>query len=141
MLSKIITVSFFLSLTIFSFAQCKSGKNTALQNKIVTQPNNPMANQNITSKFNSDKSMELYLKKNIRRADPAIHFEYTVYDVKTRKVIKKGTFRGARIEWNDKMSLKLIAYVGMEQKPTSENPEEALLNQSPARITIVKLHK
>lgn len=89
-------------------------------------------------KLNRDKTMELSIKKTIKQGDPAIYFEYAVYNKETKEIIKQGTFRGVGIDWNDNTSIKLIPYVGMEQKPSSENPDDALLSNNQTQI-IIKL--
>ncbi|TSE09274.1 hypothetical protein [Aquimarina algiphila] len=142
MLLRKTTILFFLGLTIFSFAQCKTFENKALvkQDKQSPHPITKMGNDTIVSKLNGDKSMELQIKKIIKPGDPAFHFEYIVYNTGTKNIVKEGYFRGTNVEWNDNTSLKLIPYVGMEQKPASDNPEDALLSNTQTKITIIKLN-
>ncbi|WP_108807642.1 hypothetical protein [Aquimarina spinulae] len=139
LLRKIISILFF-GLTIFSFAQCKTAENKTTQDKPSHQPVTPMKNDMIISKPNRNKSMELHIKKIIKPGDPATHFEYTVYNAVTKKIIKQGYFRGANVDWNDDTSIKLVPYIGMEQKPTSENPDDLLLSKTQTQITIINLN-
>ena len=86
--------------------------------------------------------MLLSIRKTIKRSDPAIYFNYKVYNTKTKEIIKQGAFRGLSIDWHDNTSLKLVPYIGMEQKPTSDNPEDALASSknTHTQITIIKLN-
>ncbi|WP_062054866.1 hypothetical protein [Aquimarina longa] len=138
MLSKKIVLIFFLILTVFSFAQCKTIEKGDKRNEKSTT--HMINNSTSVLKLNRDKTMELSIRKNMVLGDPAIYFEYVVYTKKTREVIKKGSFRGTDIDWYDNESLKLTSYVGIEQKPTSENPEDALLINNQNSITIIKLN-
>lgn len=136
-------VFLFLVFVIFFLTQCKTvDKKTVNAEKVKDEMYliQPMVNKNsVIKKMNSDKSMQLVLEKFSKVGDPAFHFQYTVYDVVTKEIIKKDFFRGTGIEWNDNTSLKLIPYVGMEQKPTSENPEEILSSQIQTQTQIIKL--
>ena len=138
MLSRKIAIIFFLILTVFSFGQCKTVENSNTEDKksealmIQEDKNN--------SKLNKDKTMNLVVKKKIKLGDPATIFEYTVYSQKTKDIIKKGSFRGADIDWYDNTSLQLIPYIGMEQKPISENPEDLLSSKNETQIIIIKLN-
>lgn len=138
MLSRKIAIIFFLILTVFSFGQCKTVENGNAEDK---KPEVLMIQDDKTnSKLNEDKTMNLIVKKKIKSGDPATFFEYTVYSQKTKEIIKKGSFRGSDIDWYDNTSLQLIPYVGMEQKPISENPEDFLSSKNETQITIIKLN-
>ncbi len=139
MLSRIISNILFLSLTIFSFAQCKTVENNTSQNKSSSKPITSIGDSMKTIKLNGDKSMELHIKKNTKPGDPATHFEYIVYEVNTKNILKQGSYRGTHIDWNDNTSLKLIPYIGMEQKPISDNPEDEFISNTQKQITIIKL--
>ncbi|GAA3520387.1 hypothetical protein GCM10022393_38280 [Aquimarina addita] len=138
---------FFVFICLISLSiQCKSVDKSTIDAETVSTakeemyPIQPMVDKSsITRKMNADKSMELVLKRFIKVGDPASHFEYTVYDTATKEIIKKDSFRGEGVEWNDQSSLKLIPYVGMEQKPTSENPEEISQTKIQTQTQIIKL--
>ncbi len=132
-----ITIIFFLNLTIFSFAQCKTTEKSTPQDELPTASIKSIVSDTTASKFNSDKSMELHVKKTSKQGDPAFHLEYTVYNTKTKAIVKQGSFRGTAIDWNDNTSLKLTPYVGMEQKPSSDNPEEVLGNNTHTQLIII----
>ncbi len=141
MLSRKITIFCFLSLTLFSFAQCKTTENKAtVQEKPILQPFKSMANNKASVQLNKDKSMELHVKKIIKSGDPAAHFEYVVYKTGTKSIVKQGYFRGTNVGWNDNTSLKLIPYIGMEQIPTSEKLHDTIPSNSQTQITIIKLN-
>ncbi len=142
MLLRKITILFFLGLTIFSFAQCKTveNKSTTKKSKPRSNPIKIMGNHTLVSKLNGDKSMELQIKKSIKPGDPAFHFEYIVHNTGTKNIVKEGYFRGINVEWNDNTSLKLTPYIGMEQKPISDNPENAFLSNTKTKIMIIKLN-
>lgn len=127
----------FLCFALFSFSQCKTvDKKTKVDNKAIQQ-----GMKNITSSaLSPDKSMELVIKEIMKVGDPATHFEYTVYKKGTKQIVKQGTFRGTAIKWNDNTSLKLFPYVGMEQKPDSDNPEQVRSSNNQPQILIVKLY-
>ncbi len=137
-LYKKVTSIFFLGLTFISFAQCKTIGNKVTQNSQSLQPIKLIQNKGV-SKLNSDKTLELRLQRITKPGDPATHFQYKVYTTKTKAILKEGIFRGTDIVWNDARSLKLIHYVGMEQKPSSDNPDDILLSNSNAQITIIKI--
>ncbi|GGX30658.1 hypothetical protein [Aquimarina muelleri] len=138
MLSRKITIIFFLTLTIFSFGQCKTIKNGNAGDK---ESKTLMIQENKKdSKLNGDKTMNLVIKKKVKSEDPATFFEYIVYNQKTREIIKKGSFRGSDIDWYDNNSLQLIPYIGIEQKPISDNPEDFLSSENKTQITIIKLN-
>ncbi len=140
MLSRKITLIFFLSLTIFSFAQCKTvGENTKEETSLPTSIK-PVVNNTSTTRLNGDKSMELHVQKNMKVGDPAFHFKYVVYKAGTKEIIKKGTFRGTSVDWNTTTSLKLTPYIGMEQKPISDNPEEILNKNTHTQLIIINLN-
>ncbi|WP_103072646.1 hypothetical protein [Aquimarina sediminis] len=132
-----IVIIFFLILTVFSFGQCKTVEKGNENNK---KPVSSMIQDSGALKLNKDKTMGLSIKKAMKQGDPAIYFEYTVYKIETKETVKRGTFRGTAIDWNDNTSLKLIPYVGMEQKPISENPEDVLTSNTHSQITIIKLN-
>ncbi|EZH71483.1 hypothetical protein ATO12_07225 [Aquimarina atlantica] len=138
LLRKIISI-LFLGLTIFSFAQCKTAENKIEQDKPLHQSITSTKNDMTISKLNKSKSMELHVKKVIKQGDPATHFEYTVYNTTTKTIIKQGYYRGTNVDWNDNTSIKLVPYIGIEQKPTSENPDDLLLSDTQTQITIIKL--
>ncbi len=151
MLSRKIISVFFLNLAIFSFAQCKTIDNKATVDDSSssslhtpvgnnTSPIQPIVKDSGTIKLNSDKTMELHLLKNMKVGDPATHFEYVVYETETKRIIKKGTFRGVAIDWNDRTSLKLTPYIGMEQKPVSDNPEDILNKNTHTQLIIINLN-
>ncbi|MBL0685996.1 hypothetical protein JJQ60_20890 [Aquimarina mytili] len=100
----------------------------------------PAVNSSSKPMLNGDRSMELHVKKNMKVGDPAFHFEYIVYKAGTKDIIKQGTFRGTNVEWNNNTSLKLTPYVGMEQKPTSDNPEEVLKKNTHTQLIIINLN-
>lgn len=137
MLLRKITIVFFLGLTIFSFAQCKTAENKIEGNE---NANQSVMKDTTISMLNADKSMDLIVKKLMKIGDPATHYEYTVYTTSTRKVIKQGTFRGTDISWHDNSSLKLTPYIGMEQKPNSENPEDVFSSKTQIQSIIIKLN-
>lgn len=138
LLRKIISI-LFLGLTIFSFAQCKTAENKIAQDKLPHQSITSTKNDMTISKLNKDKSMELHVKKVIKQGDPATHFEYTIYNTTSKKIIKQGYYRGTNVDWNDNTSIKLVPYIGIEQKPTSENPDDLLPLDTQTQITIIKL--
>ncbi|WP_103865181.1 hypothetical protein [Aquimarina sp. I32.4] len=130
---------FFFSLTVLSFAQCKTAKNKVSEKEAFIKPVSNM-NQNITiSSLNRDRTMELRVVKVSKLGDPAIQFTYAVYDTVTKKIIKKGNYRGSNVAWHDNTSIKLVPYIGMEQKPTSENLDDILLSNTQQQITIINL--
>jgi len=129
----------FTSMTLFSFSQCKTVKNEEVQSNTKLKIIQPKMKDVSTSKYNVDKSMKLHVTKTTKQGDPAFHFQYVVYRSDTNNVVKKGTFRGLKIEWNDATSLRLFPYVGMERKPVSENPE-SLLNTNQTQYSIINLN-
>ncbi len=130
-------IVFLIAITFFSFTQCKAVEK---KESIKDKQNIIMPQEKGISKLNTDKSMQLVINKEQKEGDPAFYFNYKVFNTKTREVIKKGTFRGMNIDWHDNTSIKLIPYVGMEQKPNSENPEEVLSSDTLTQIQIIKLN-
>lgn len=102
-------------MTVFSFGHCKTVKNDK-SNSIKQITSIDMQEGKITV-LNTEKTMELIVIKTGHKGDPATHFKYSVYDLKTKEIIKKGKFRGVAIGWNDNSSLKLTPYIGMEREP------------------------
>ncbi|WP_378187734.1 hypothetical protein ACE939_05090 [Aquimarina sp. W85] len=94
-----------------------------------------------TTTYNRDKSLRLDLTQVQKTGDPASHFIYKVYRATDQKLIKEGSFRGQLVGWNDATSLKLVPYIGIEQQPVSENPEDLLnaKNNTQSHILILKL--
>ena len=133
-------ILFFLNLTIFSFAQCKTTEKKTAQDTSKIAVMKPLMNESLTTKLNKDKTMELHVVKKMKVGDPAFHFKYTVYEKGTKNIIKEGAFRGAAIDWNDKTSLKLVPYVGIEQKPISDNPDEILNKNTNTQLIIIHLN-
>ncbi|MEW7290764.1 hypothetical protein [Aquimarina sp. 2304DJ70-9] len=140
MLSRKITFIFFLNLTIFSFAQCKTVGDTTTEKTSLPTAIKPVVNTNATTRLNGDKSMELHIQKNMKVGDPASHYKYIVYKAGTKEIVKKGTFRGAGVDWNNNTSLKLTPYIGMEQKPVSDNPEDILNKNTHTQLIIINLN-
>lgn len=83
--------------------------------------------------------MLLKIEKVVTQKRPVAMLNYAVYEVGSQKLIKKDSFQGTDVQWNDNTSLKLIPYVGIERKPVSENPDEISAGNSSNKAVIVKL--
>ena len=123
-------------------AQCKTGeKGKAVDEQNRLPDEHIMADTLKTSTLNSDKTMELRVSKVFHKGDPAAQLNYAVYMRATDSLVKEGQHRGMHVEWNDDSSIKIIPYVGMEQKPQSENPLENTKKQIQNDPIIIKLKK
>lgn len=132
----------FILVTTTLFFGCKSSEKQSQTAIAVSHPRTMNFQDSlVTTKFNADKTLKLIVREIHKKGDPASHFLYKVLTTAEQNLIKEGTFRGAQIDWNDKKSLKLIPYIGIEQKPVSENPDEFMKskNNSQTHILIVKL--
>ncbi|WP_164076230.1 hypothetical protein [Flavimarina sp. Hel_I_48] len=89
--------------------------------------------------LNPSKTLVLYLEK-ISTPDSPVHLlNYTVLESKTQNIIKKDSYRGTDVRWYDNSSLQLVPYIGMERKPTSDNPDDAMAGTASNKPIIVKL--
>ena len=134
-------ILFFIIFPMFFFGCKTSEKQSSATTSVL-----PIATMNFqdtitTIKLNADKTMKLVIKEVRKQGDPAAHFTYSVFNITDQTLLKQGTFRGELVTWNDKNSLKLIPYVGIEQKPSSDNPEDFLKskNKNQTDIIIIKL--
>jgi hypothetical protein len=89
-----------------------------------------------TQMYNDDTSMLLILKYTAAMT-PVIMYRYEVVDVKTKEQLKKGVFRGKKVEWFDNFSLKCTHHVGMIQK--EENPLLLEHHRNNTNYTIIKI--
>ncbi len=137
------TLLFVLVLSSACCAQCKTGQKedkTADNISIMTPlPQKIVGDTLESSTMNADKTMILRVVKVFHKSDPAANLNYTVYKKGTDSVVKKGEFRGSDVLWNDAQSIKLIPYVGMEKKPSSENPLEVSNTGNANRPKVIKL--
>lgn len=92
----------------------------------------------ITRTYNTDNSLLLEVKE-LRDKVPMAEFYYKVTRATGGNVVKEGHFKGSGVQWNDQHSLKLIPYVGIVQKPQSENPDDLLIEDKGQQVIIVPL--
>lgn len=134
-------------LSLFAFLGCIAIKCKAQDTKEQSTLDHKNEQQSIiiqqdtikTKQLNSSKTMVLQIEKIISPQDPVHTLYYTVSEVKTKKIIKKDSYQGTDVRWYDDTSLEMIPYIGMERKPTSENPDEVVADASLNKATIVKL--
>lgn len=142
MFQKIIVYFFAVTLILVFFSKCKTVGDKSTDNQHATAVSELMKKDSIEKLpplsfdtirdaqeknpeqiiYNSDRSLKLKFKKIQKKGDPATHFDYEVYEVKTGTLIEKDTYRGMAIGWHDSISLKLIPYVGIVQKETLSDP-------------------
>lgn len=72
--------------------------------------------------FNEDKSLQLEVIS-INSTELVKDFNYKVYEVTSKKILLEGVFRGTKLIWNTRNSLKGFLPVGIVQQET-ENPDD-----------------
>lgn len=137
---------FFLVMILVSAcsAQCKTGDKGNIKRTDVETPlpeDQMMSDTLKTSTLNSDKTMELRVNKVFQKGDPAAQLHYAVYLRANDSLIHKGEHRGMNVKWNDNNSIKIVPYVGMEQKPHSENPLDNSQKRGSENEIIIKINK
>ena len=121
---KRLNINFFILILFLAFTSCKkteevSKKESKEKLKIVTDNK-----EKKVEIYNDSKTMMLHLSKRLRNENIIYDFEFKVYDAKTKKLLKKGTYTGVEISWYNDSSLKLVPYIGIEKK------EEGLLKEA-----------
>ena len=92
----------------------------------------------IFTKINEDNTLALQLKRIQKTGDPATIFEYQIRDIKTKKVVKEGTFRGTDVQWYDSVSIELVPYIGIEEYESDEDTDHSD-NKSNLKSQIIKI--
>ena len=130
-----------LVLCAYTSVQCKTQENKEQGNSTIYKENKVTIQQDTTKTetYNNNKTMLLKVEKIVTQERPIATLNYAVHRVGSQKVIQKGTYEGTDVQWNDTYSLKLIPYIGIERKPVSENPDEALTNKAPNAAVIITL--
>jgi hypothetical protein len=137
--------SFLALFTVMSYAsvQCKTQENKEQIDSDLPKNERMISIQQDTLRtetLNKSKTFLLKVEKIISAKRPMATINYAVYETKTQKCIKKDSYQGVDVMWNDSTSLKLIPYIGMERKPVSENPNEIPLTKTPNEAIIIKLN-
>ncbi len=132
-------------ITVFSYAsvQCKTQENKNQVNAKLSKKDRNISIQQDTLRtetLNRTKTLLLKVEMVNSPKRPMAIINYAVYEVATQKCIKKDSFQGVDVQWNDNNSLRLIPYIGMERKPVSENPNEIPVTKTLSEAIIVKLN-
>ncbi len=106
----------------FFFAKCKPTEELSKTDQITKIKEEIFKDSEVEVNYNSTKTKVLLYKLDLNINTPATKIDYIVYDFQKRKMIYKDSFAGSKIEWNDNTSLKIHSYVGIEKKPTSNDP-------------------
>lgn len=123
---------FFLICCLLIFViSCKS-KDVFKTNK----ESNTSADRNpiVEVSYNIDKTLKLETVYS-KSIEAVKDFKFRVIEAKSGKIILEDTFRGTKLIWNSKNSLKGFLYVGIIQQE-NENPE-TIENQN--HIKIIKI--
>ena len=86
--------------------------------------------------YNIDKTLKLEIESS-KSMEAVKDFKFKVIEIVSGKVILEDTFRGTKLIWNSKNSLKGFLYVGAIQQE-NENPDTEE-NQSQNHIKIIKI--
>ena len=130
--------------TVLSYAsvQCKTQENKGLVNSGLSKNERNISIKQDTIKtetYNRSKTFLLKVEKIFSPERSLALIKYAVYESGTQKCIKKDSYQGVDVQWNDNTSLKLIPYIGMERKPVSENPNEVPVGNTHSEAIIIKL--
>lgn len=143
--SSIHKLGILLLSTVLSYAsvQCKTQENKEQVDSELFKKERAIFIQQDTIKteiFNGLKTLLLKVEKIVSLKRSMATINYAVYESGTQKCIKKDSYQGVDVQWNDNTSLKLIPYIGMERKPDSENPNEIPVTKTHSKAIIVKLN-
>ena len=93
---------------------CKSNKTSEV--KKVNDTNIIFETKEIEEKIlNDNKTLTLVLNYQ-QTTNLPIKFDYSVIELSSNKVLKKGTFTGLKMEWHDLYTIKGYVYQGMIKK-------------------------
>lgn len=124
----------FFTYFLFIFAiSCKS-KDVSNTNK----KNNSSVNQNtiVDVSYNIDKTLKMEIEYS-KSIEAVKDFKFKVIEIVSENVILEDTFRGTKLVWNSKNSLKGFLYVGTVQQE-SENPN-TVEYQNQNQFKIIKI--